>query len=113
MSGLCPNQNIYLTSSSTNCHQRLSSFRPDPNADTLDQHDLVSIDLVDKRPLDAAGGAAARPPSPSGILISKYGNGVIASYSNKSNVPAIGLLTKLRVTCGCTPLHNNVLSCFY
>jgi hypothetical protein len=47
--------------------------RPDPNADTLDQFDLVSIDLVDKRPVDAAGGAAVRPPSPSGIALSKYG----------------------------------------
>ena len=74
MSGLCPNQNIYFASSSRIVINVLSSFRPDPNADTLEQHDLVSIDLVDKRPLDSAGGAAARPPSPSGILISKYGN---------------------------------------
>lgn len=113
MSGLCPNQNIYFASSSRIVINVLSSFRPDPNADTLEQHDLVSIDLVDKRPLDSAGGAAARPPSPSGTLISKYGNGVIASYSNKSSVVAIGLLTKLRVTYGCTPSHTIVLSCFY
>jgi hypothetical protein len=45
----------------------------DPNADTLEQYDLVSIDLVNKRAVEAAapGSAAARPSSPSGITLSK------------------------------------------
>jgi hypothetical protein len=40
----------------------------------LDQFDLVSIDLVDKRHIESAGGAAARPSSPSGVVLSKYDN---------------------------------------
>ena len=50
----------------------LFSFRANPNAETLDQFDLVAIELVDKRPTDAATGGASRPASPSGIVLSKY-----------------------------------------